>query len=249
MSLRSKLETSAELHGIWRLIDCDPLTEILSQAGFDFQIFDREHGSYDFGTLESAIRLCEASGSTPIVRVTGLDRVEVQRCLDFGADGLVFPQLDSFGDVVAAVAMMQFAPAGTRGFNPFTRASAYGQPGESAEVARPLCIPIIETLKALRELPRILELPGVDLLYLGAYDLSVHLGCQGRMEDSALLRAMEDAVTLCQAAGKPVALIINSAEQYRRWRALGVTVFLHTVDTKLISDACRASMARLRSDP
>jgi 4-hydroxy-2-oxoheptanedioate aldolase len=243
-----KLETGAELHGIWRLIDSDPLTEILSQAGFDFQIFDREHGSYDFGALESAIRLCDASGSPPIVRVTGIDRVEVQRCLDFGARGLVFPQLDSFADVSSAIATMQYAPAGTRGFNPFTRAGTYGQPGKSVEVGAPLFIPIIETLNALRELPRILELPEVDLLYLGAYDLSVHLGCRGRMEDPALLRAIEDAVTRCHAASKPVALIVNTPEQYRRWRALGVTVFVHSVDTKMISDACHASMSRLSSD-
>jgi 4-hydroxy-2-oxoheptanedioate aldolase len=242
--LKAKLKEGTELHGIWRLMDCDALTEILALAGFDFQIFDREHGSFGFEALESSIRLCEGSGSNALVRVTGVDRVEVQRCLDMGAQGVVFPQLDSFDDINSAVRTMQFAPAGTRGFNPFTRASGYGNRHEADKPDRALCIPIIETLNAMRQLSRIVELAEVDLIYLGAYDLSVHLGCKGQMNNPILIRMIEEAVACCRRADKPVALMVKDAEETRRWRSLGVAVFVHAVDTKLISDACREAISQ-----
>ncbi len=60
------------------------LTEILAQCGFDFQILDCEHGGYDYATLLPDILACERQGCAPLVRVSGTDPVEVQRCLDLG---------------------------------------------------------------------------------------------------------------------------------------------------------------------
>ena len=92
-------ESFNELHGIWRIIPSMVLTEIISQSKFDFQILDCEHGSYDFQTLEQDIRICQNQKCLAYVRVGGLNKIEVQRCLDLGADGIVFPQLNKFEDL------------------------------------------------------------------------------------------------------------------------------------------------------
>ena len=109
------------LHGIWRIIPNASLTEIIAQSGFNFQILDREHGAYDYDTLQADITACDARGCAPFVRVSGKDNVEVQRCLDLGAHGLVFPQLSTPEEFARASAMMDHAPVGTRGFNPFVQ--------------------------------------------------------------------------------------------------------------------------------
>ena len=147
---------ASPLHGIWRIIPSPGCTEILAQSGFDFQILDAEHGGYDFQTLLTDTIACEANRCAPWIRVSGTDKVEVQRCLDLGARGIVFPQLASYEDFAAAAAMMDHAPAGVRGFNPFVRAYGYGTPG--APSPRPWCVPIIETLAAVEQLDRILQL-------------------------------------------------------------------------------------------
>jgi 4-hydroxy-2-oxoheptanedioate aldolase len=73
------------LHGIWRIIPSPMLTEALAQGGLDFQILDCEHGAYDFATLLPDILACERQDCAAFVRVSGTDRIEVQRCLDLGA--------------------------------------------------------------------------------------------------------------------------------------------------------------------
>ena len=116
-------------NGIWRIIPSAMLSELFARSGFDFQILDCEHGNYDYETLLTDILACEANDSVPYIRVSGTDKVEVQRCLDIGARGLVFPQLQGYEDFLAAAAMMDYAPVGSRGFNPFVRAGNYGISG------------------------------------------------------------------------------------------------------------------------
>ncbi len=112
--------------GIWRILPSSPITEIISESGFDFQIFDLEHGSYDFETLAQDIKICQLLNCLAYVRVSGLNKVEVQKCLDLGADGIVFPQLSVYDDFKLATQLIQYPPKGIRGFNPFVRSGKYG---------------------------------------------------------------------------------------------------------------------------
>jgi 4-hydroxy-2-oxoheptanedioate aldolase len=239
-NLKSRLQQKEALHGIWRLIQSHQLTEIIGSVGFDFQIFDREHGSSGFRSLETAIRTCELAGSSPWVRVGGINSTEVQRSLDIGAQGIVFPQLKGVEDFQKAVQTMKFPPLGCRGYNPFTRAGNYGT---ATTVPKMLtddfaaCVPIIETLAAVDDLDKILQIPGIDLLYVGAYDLSVQLGCKGVMDDPRLLTTISRIIQQCVQGKMPTAVMVNSAEQAEAYRRLGVTVFVHTVDTNI---ACGA---------
>lgn len=240
-NIKSRLEEKRLLHGIWRLIQSEPLTEIISSSGFDFQIFDREHGSYDFASLETAIRTCELCGSAPLVRVTGINATEVQKCLDLGAHGIVFPQLKNLDDFRRAVQCMKFPPLGCRGFNPFTRAGNYAAESdvvpEKLTDAFAVCVPIVETLSAVDKLDSILALPGIDLLYVGAYDLSVQLGCKGVMNHPTLMNTIADIIAKSRTHNVPSCVMVNGSEQMGYFRELGVSVFVHTVDTNVVRGA------------
>src|SRR5512144_2378088 len=119
--LRAKLAAGRTLAGIWSLIPSAPLVGTLAASGFDFVILDAEHGAYDFATLDGAITACEDGGASPLVRAPGADAFFIQRALDLGADGVVVPQVADADAAARAIGMMHFAPAGTRGYNPFTR--------------------------------------------------------------------------------------------------------------------------------
>jgi 4-hydroxy-2-oxoheptanedioate aldolase len=126
MEINKNILEKEEIHGIWRIIPSISMSEIISQSGFDFQILDCEHGGYDFNTLYADICACELNNSTPFVRVSGLNKVEVQRCLDLGAKGIVFPQINTFQDFKDASDLLMYSPVGTRGFNPFVRSNKFG---------------------------------------------------------------------------------------------------------------------------
>jgi 4-hydroxy-2-oxoheptanedioate aldolase len=214
------------------------LTEIFAQSGLDFQILDCEHGAYDYGTLLPDILACERHGCAPLVRVSGTDKIEVQRCLDLGAHGLVFPHLATADDVDHAGAMMDYAPGGTRGYNPFVRAGAYRierDADAAAASARPWFIPIIETLTAAEQIEAIAKLEWVDLVYIGVYDLSAQLGTPGDLNAPELGRVVDRIIATCAAARKPVAMMALSSDAVDRGEGLEVTFRMahrHPRDTR-----------------
>ena len=234
----------AKTHGIWRIIPSPALTEILAQSGLDFQILDCEHGGYDYATLLPDILACERHGCAPLVRVSGTDRVEMQRCLDLGARGLVFPQLATPEDFARAGAMMDYAPAGTRGYNPFVRAGGYGFP---APTPRPWFVPIVETLAAARDIETIARLERIDLIYVGVCDLSALLGCPGRMDSPELAALVDRILTACHQAGKPVGMMALSADAARQLTARGVQTLVLWVESHRIKDFMTALIQRSRA--
>ncbi len=231
------------LHGIWRIIPSPALTEIFAQSGLHFQILDCEHGAYDYATLLPDIIACERQGCAPFVRVSGTNKVEVQRCLDLGARGLVFPQLATADDFARAAASMDYAPAGTRGYNPFVRAFDYGSP--SSPRPRPWFVPIVETLEAARQIDAIVALPRIDMIYIGSYDLSAQLGVPGKMDAPELTALVDRIIAACQRAGKAVGHMALTPEAARALTARGVQGLVHGVDSARIKQAGIAMTAPL----
>lgn len=239
------LRTNATpLHGLWRIIPSPMLTEIFAQSGLHFQILDCEHGAYDYATLLPDILACERHGCAPFVRVSGTNKIEVQRCLDLGARGLVFPQLNTVADFAAAAAMMDYAPAGTRGYNPFVRAGEYGIRGSDAPaVARPWFIPIIETLPAVEAIDAIAALPRVDMIYVGAYDLSAALGCAGRMDAPELTAVIDRVIAAAVKARKSIGAMALNADVARTLSGRGIRALVHGVDSHRIKQSMIATLA------
>ncbi|MDP3399237.1 MAG: aldolase/citrate lyase family protein [Bacteroidales bacterium] len=219
-----------EFHGIWRIMPSSSITEIIGNSGFDFQILDCEHGSYDYDTLANDIRVCELTKCESIIRVSGLNKVEVQRCLDLGANGIIFPQLRDYKDFEIATKLMKYAPIGIRGYNPFVRAFAYGS-SNYVNNKHPICLTIIETLEAIKDLDKILTLEGIDIIYIGSYDLSAQLGCVGQMDNPKLLSTIELIIQKCKLASKSVSLMVNNKSQYEIYKSKGVDIFLHSIDS------------------
>ncbi|MDB5136335.1 MAG: hypothetical protein JWP37_2938 [Mucilaginibacter sp.] len=236
---------NGELHGIWRIIPSPAITEIIAQSKFDFQIFDCEHGSYDFQTLENDIRACHLHHCASYVRVGGLNQAEVQRCLDLGAQGIIFPQLQNYDDFKQATLMVKYAPEGTRGFNPFVRAWSYGF--KTGIDKTPLCIVIVESLKAVEDLDNILSLSAIDMIYIGSYDLSAQLGCAGNVADPKVLNMVETIIKKCTQASVRVGLMISDPDQYKTYKSLGVSAFMHTIDSDQLKKAFTRTINELNS--
>lgn len=232
------------LHGIWRLIPSPFVSELLAQAGLDFQILDCEHGAYDWPALAADIIACEGQHCAPLVRVSGTNQVEVQRCLDLGAHGIVFPQLATRDNFALAAAMMDYPTAGTRGFNPAVRSLGYGGGPLSAgdRPARPWFVPIVETLTAVEQLDAILKIERIDLVYIGSFDLSAQLGCPGKLAAPQVIALIESILAQCQRAGKAVAMISLSPESTRTLTSRGVQALVHGVESACFKHAVAAAL-------
>jgi 4-hydroxy-2-oxoheptanedioate aldolase len=242
--LRDKLARGETLAGIWSVIPHAQVAGALATAGFDFVVLDCEHGGYDFGALEGAIGACNEAGAAALVRVPGPDAFFVQRALDLAADGILVPQVPDATMAKRAVAMAHFAPDGTRGYNPYTRAGRFGiAPQPKLSRGFPFTGVLIESPAAEEELERIAALPRLDLIYLGVFDYSVALGIPGQVDDPRVQAFVERAARIGRAAGKAVGTTAMDAAQVDRLTRAGINMLFYGTDTWLLGRGTKEALA------
>lgn len=190
--------------------------EIAAILGYEIVVVDMEHGAVGPDGLDRIVALSRASGLTCYVRVASAERVPIQQALDFGADGVMVPQIDDADHAARVAAWAKYPPRGTRGVG-FSRTMDYGWVKEGffdAENRRAVCHLMVETPGALRDVREIAGLPNVDGLFIGPADLSMTRGrgaysfAEGDAED---FRTVAEA---CRAAGKTLGLPAPSAGAY-----------------------------------
>ncbi|MEI6984837.1 MAG: aldolase/citrate lyase family protein [Rhodospirillaceae bacterium] len=199
--LKRRLAGDERVLGCWLNMVSPIAAEIVALAGYDCVMIDHEHGP---GALLDAMGLMHAvsaSGAVPLMRVPWNDAVYVKRALDLGVEGLMFPAISSADEARAAVAATRYPPLGVRGAAySSVRASDYGLAGEcyrdtAADNLMVICQ--IETVQGVDAIAEIAEVPGVDMLFIGPYDLSASVGRLGRFDDplvSALIDRAECAI-------------------------------------------------------
>jgi 4-hydroxy-2-oxoheptanedioate aldolase len=241
-SLRTHLSQKKPVVGVWSIIPSPALIEVLGSAGMDFLILDMEHGPYDLPVLEHCIRACEVASCAPLVRVPSVSPTAIQSALDVGAQGIVVPRITGLTEARQALSCMYFAPRGTRGFNPFTRSFRYNPQNPKLAEHHPISCLIIENEGALKDLPDILALPDLDVIYIGVYDLAVALGHGGDVRHPKLHALVQEVVRACVNAGKTVGLMVRSAEELQQALAMGVGMVVWKTDTSVVREAATAIM-------
>lgn len=241
--IKKKLISGQPVIGIWSIINSPIAVDIAAHAGVDFQILDMEHGVYDWFTLDNCIRAAESNQCSPIIRVPGLQPTVIQSCLDLGAHGIIVPQIKNHEEALSVIQASKFAPAGNRGFNPFTRAGSYNPalPLSSTKLnnAFGLTSIILENKSVFTELDNILKIPELELFYLGVYDLSIALGYQGNVDHPELLNLVLSTVDKIKRAGKFSGLMVKSPEEIEKFSKLGVNMMVYGVDTHIYHTAIK----------
>ena len=236
-TLKDKLNKGYPVIGIWSIIPSPILSEIIGMAGLDFQILDMEHGIYDLPTIENSVRASEAVGCSALVRVAGSNLYSIQSCLDIGVSGVIVPQITNYESALTSVNYMKYYPAGSRGFNPFTRCGNYGTSSiENSKLNNDygLASIIVENIEAYNQLDQILTIPDLDIVYLGIYDMSVALGCKGEMNNPLLNEFVRTSVYKIKQMGKVAGLMVKSKDEIEMYLEMGARFLVYGVDTFVI---------------
>jgi len=117
-ALKARLHASAITLGGWLSLPDLSVVEIATGAGFDWLMIDAEQAAFDLGTLYRMFVAFRDSATVPRVRVPWNDHVRIKHILDFGAEGIILPQIGSLAEASAAVAACKYPPQGIRGFGP-----------------------------------------------------------------------------------------------------------------------------------
>jgi len=224
--LRQALAAKQVLYGTWLQTPSPEVVEILGWSGWDFVILDMEHGPYGSEGLPHLIRAAEASQATPFVRVPQSAPQEVGKALDLGAAGIVIPGVTSAEAGAAAVHLTRFPPEGSRGSSPSTRQLHYsGIPFATLtakDAPQPLVVLQVEARLATSDLSSILAIDGLDVVFIGPYDLSTSLGLPGQFGHPKVREAISEIVNRAGERGVAVGIWVPDAPSAHFWVEHGV---------------------------
>jgi 4-hydroxy-2-oxoheptanedioate aldolase len=177
--LKQRVKNDIPSLGVWLSLANPALAEISGHVGYDFAIIDNEHGIGNIKDVTNMIRAFGAFETTPMVRVPGQDRDYLKRVLDAGAQALMIPMIETADHARSSVAACRYPPLGSRGCAAgLIRASDYGTADNYITTAHDeLFIALqIESIKGVENTAKIAAVEGVDMIFIGANDLSGNCG-------------------------------------------------------------------------
>lgn len=247
--LKDRLRAGETCYGAWLGMASQTAAEIVALAGFDCVVIDHEHGP---GTLAEGLAVTRVVQSTPctaLMRVPWNDAVYVKRVLDFGVEGIMFPAVNSAEEARAAVSACRYPPEGARGCAiPFVRASRYGlADGYQAGCGDNLLVICqIESAQAVEAVPDIARVPGVDMLFVGPYDLSGSIGRLGEFDSPEVRSLVMRAEQAILDSGALYGTLPNPVRSLDALRDVGCNLLVPGSDIGLLRDAALAQVAALR---
>lgn len=244
---RQRLLGRETLLGTMLTLPSPVVAELLSASGFDWLFIDGEHGPLATGEL-LAILQAIAHRTATLVRVPAGDGGAIQRALDLGADGVIVPQVNTAAQAAAVVQHARYAPLGARGVG-LARAHGYGFDFQNYLATANDRISVVvqaEHIEAVNNIEEIVQVPGVDAILLGPYDLSASLGRTGQLDDPTVVDAIDRVISVCQQFQKPIGYFGVSAAAIQPLRQRGCTLLVAGVDTLLLGSAARRLLAELQ---
>ena len=248
--LRQKLADDAPVFGLWVTLESPSVTEIAVGLGLDWVVIDAEHGHLDWKEILEHLRATVRSDTVALVRIAELNSGLIKRALDIGADGVVIPWVETADQLRQAVSYSHYPTEGLRGIGG-ERATCWGQclvehTGEANQNV--LVVPIVETVRAIRQVPMMCQVDGVELIFFGPADLSSSAGFRGQWEGPGVADQILQAKDAIRRAGRHCGVLATSNDNVRERQQQGFRAIGLGMDTGLLVRSVRASLAVIGRD-
>jgi 4-hydroxy-2-oxoheptanedioate aldolase len=215
--------------------------EVAGYSGFDFVILDMEHGPAGFPELQNLIRAALLANIIPVVRTSDSSETAISRPLDLGALGVQIPQVKSGAMAKACVKAARFHPLGERGVCRFVRAANYSSLSREEYFKRAndaLIIVQLEGKEAIYDIDDILKVEGIDIIFIGPYDLSQSLGIPGQISHPMVISEMNKIVERARSQGIVTGTFTDTPQSADMWKKAGVQYISYSVDVGIFTEAC-----------
>jgi len=208
-----KMPLKTPLVGAFQAISDPIVTEHYGKLGFGAVIIDQQHSLMDERTAFECIQRLEKFPSCfPIVRVCDNTPALISRALDAGAAGILGPLINTAGNAERLVTQCRYPPDGVRSFRPSRAMIMAAQPEEINSHVKAFAL--LETAEAISNLEEILNVKGLDGVFVGPSDLSVSLGVRpiGNLQHPDMLHATNKVLEGCKNHGKLAMIVVPSKE-------------------------------------
>jgi 2-keto-3-deoxy-L-rhamnonate aldolase RhmA len=245
--LKDALRESKPLIGTLVTTASPEVSEVLALAGFDWLFVDLEHGSLSVHDAQRAIQAV-AGRSFTVVRVADGTAENVKRVLDTGCDGILAPHINSAEEARQIVALSKYPPLGERSAG-LGRAQGYGLNfADYIATAndRTAVIIQIEHKDGIANIQEILEVKGIDAIFIGPYDLSGSMGILGQVSDGRVVDAIDKVRAACAVANMAFGVFCATAEQASAAINTGARLVAVGTDLMHMANSARTALATIR---
>jgi 2-keto-3-deoxy-L-rhamnonate aldolase RhmA len=228
------------------------MPQIAKVAGAEFILFDMEHTALDLSEVKRLVASCRGIGLPPYVRVPATDYHFIAQALDAGAMGIMVPMVETAEQAAFIVSCTRYPPAGRRG-------AAFGFAHDDytggdivakidAAHARTLVMALIETERGAANVDAIAAVPGIDVLWLGHFDLTNFMGIPGQFTHPRYLANVDAIVAAARRHGKAAGVLAADVQWGRDYLAKGFRAVAYGVDHLLFQKALADGIAALRGE-
>jgi 2-dehydro-3-deoxyglucarate aldolase/4-hydroxy-2-oxoheptanedioate aldolase len=225
---------------------------IVAASGADFVLFDMEHTGWSTETLKSLFAACGGTDLVPMARVPAAQYHLIARALDVGAMGIMVPMVDSEAQARLIAQSAKYPPAGRRGAAFGVAHDDYTGGDIVAKIrganAEGLLIAQIETSAGLEQVERIAAVDGIDVLWIGHFDLTNSLGIPADFAHPTYLAAVERVLNACRQHGKTAGFMVASPEEARAKLDQGFRCLAYWGDIWIYQQALTAALQRIRPE-
>jgi len=227
------------------------LPQIVKTCGAEFLLLDMEHSGIGMETVKAQAALCRGLDLVPLVRVPAAQYHFIARALDAGAMGIMVPMVETAEEAQFIVSCTRYPPRGRRG-------AAFGVAAHddyadgavtdkiAGAEARTMVICLVETARGIENVDAIAAVPGVDVVWLGHFDLTNFLGIPAQFDHPRYLAAVDALLAACRRHGKTPGFMAGDERWARDYRARGFRIIAYGVDVLLLQSALKSGIAALR---
>ncbi len=250
-TFKQALKAGQQQYGFWLGL-CNPLSaELCGQLGYDWLLIDAEHAPNDLASIHGQLMAIDNTPSHAVIRIIEGQAALIKQMLDLGAQTLLVPMVETAEQARELVAAMLYPPAGIRGVGTaLARAARWNQVEDYfADADAQMCLLIqVESLTALENLDEILQVDGVDGVFIGPADLAASMGHLGNPAHPDVVDAVETSIQKICAAGKAAGTLATNSTLAKRYEEKGVQFVALGVDTQVLANSARDILTSHCSD-
>jgi len=232
--LKSRLAKGESVIGTWSSLSSANVINVLGTTALDFVIIDLEHGSMSFETVENMVRAAEATGISPIVRVWDDQEQTLLRALETGARSVMIPHISTVAKAEKVAKCCKYFPEGNRGLSPYTRVHEFTHENIAESLQQEnketMVGILVEGKEGLSNLGEIVKVKGIDLIYLGLFDICQSVGLPGQVNHPKVLDEVARCKELIQKNGIAAGSMSTNIEYITMLQKLGYNFIAYLND-------------------
>ena len=251
-AIKKRIEENGDVFGTWCMLPSDFTIDAICKSGIDFIVIDMEHGAMNWETAERMVRAAECNNTIPIIRTT-LDTEDIiLHALETNVKSILVPHVSTKKQAEKIANASKYNPKGNRGLSPYTRCHNYDHnnlENSLNKVNNETFIGIlVEGEFGLSNLEEICTVDGIDLIYLGIYDIAQSLNLSGDISNPKCLKALSESLKIIHKKGKLAGTFTRSIKDAKEFKKLGFEFIAYLADSNALLQFYSNAFSDFRSE-